>query len=265
MKTEASRREYIKRVVLERKEKYLSENKEYRKKEALFHRHIAGKYIGDLVYGANDGIITTFAIIAGASGASFPPIVVVILGLSNILADGISMGASNFLGKKSEQDYAKAQREKEAWEIEHLKELEEEEIREIFEKKGFTGKDLEKAVKIITSNKDIWIDTMMKEELGITIEDKDDPKKHGLATFVAFTAAGFFPLLSYLIPGTNNHFLISSIVSGFTLFIVGALRTLITTVSFIRGGLEMLIVGSLAASVAYLVGALLEKLLQTMF
>ena len=117
--------------VLKRKEKYLNENEQYRKHEGMYHRHVAGKYIGDLIYGANDGIITTFAVIAGSFGASLAPMVIIILGFANLLADGISMGASNFLGKKSEQEYAKAQRRKEEWEIEHLREIEVEEIREI--------------------------------------------------------------------------------------------------------------------------------------
>lgn len=245
---------------LQRKKRYMAVNEDYERKENLFHRRIAGKYIGDFVYGANDGIITTFAIIAGASGASLSSIVVIILGLANLLADGISMGASNFLGRKSERDFAKAQREKEDWEIDHLRELEIEEIREIFEKKGFKGEDLEKAVKIITSDRKIWLDTMMRDELNIVEDDKDDPRRHGFATFAAFIIAGAFPLLPFLIPNLPNSFLISSIVGALTLFIVGASRSVITSITWIRGGLEMLLVGSSAALVAYFVGSFLEKL-----
>ncbi|MBI4057939.1 VIT1/CCC1 transporter family protein [Candidatus Microgenomates bacterium] len=245
-----------------KKEKYLEENEEYREAETLFHRHIAGRYIGDYVYGANDGIITTFAIVAGAVGASLSPGVIIILGFANLLADGISMGASNFLGKKSEKDYAKAQREKENWEIDHLRELEVEEIREIFKKKGFQGRDLEHATEIITSDKKVWLDTMMRDELGIIEDANDDAKKHGFATFIAFVVAGLFPLMPYLVPltTTNNTFFLSATVGALTLFIVGASRALVTAVSWIKGGLEMLLVGSAAATVAYFVGNFIEKL-----
>lgn len=240
---------------LKRKEKFLLENKDYKRFETLAHRKDVGKYIGDLVYGANDGIITTFAIVAGASGASLSASVVIILGFANILADGISMGVSNFLGEKSEQDFAKAQYEKENWEIDNLRELEVEEVYDIYRKKGFKGKDLERAVDIITSNRKVWLDTMMKDELNIIMEKKEDPKKHGLATFAAFVVAGLFPLLPYLIPGTVNTFASSVIIGAVALFTIGALRTLITTVSWIRGGVEMLLAGSAAAAVAYIVGA----------
>lgn len=247
---------------LQRKEKLLLENKEYSRFESLAHRHIVGKYIGDLVYGANDGIITTFAVVAGASGATLPGTVVIILGVANLFADGISMGASNFLGSKSEKDFARAQRQKESWEIDNLRELEIEEVREIYKKKGFKGPDLEKAVSIITSNREVWLDTMMKDELGIILDEKDDPFKHGIATVMAFVISGTFPLLPYIIPGFSNPFLASCIIGAVTLFTVGALRTLITTVSFVRGGLEMLAVGSAAAGVAYVVGGVIEGIVR---
>lgn len=243
---------------LKRKEKFLSENRTYRLQESLMHRHNAGKYIGDFVYGANDGIITTFAVVAGASGAGLPATVIIILGFANLLADGLSMGASNFLGEKSERDFAKLQRAKEDWEIDNLRELEIDEIREIYEKKGFTGKDLERAVAIITSDRKVWLDTMMKDELGIIEDESDDPKKHSFATFLAFCLAGFFPLLPFVVPVVPDTFFAAAVVGAITLFTVGALRSLITAVSWWRGGGEMLLIGSAAAGIAYVVGAFLE-------
>ena len=244
--------------VLARKEKYLSENEQYRKHENLYHRHVAGKYIGDFIYGANDGIITTFAVIAGSFGASLTPMVIIILGFANLLVDGISMGASNFLGRKSEQDYAQAQRQKEEWEIDHLREIEVEEIREIYERKGFVGKDLERAVEIITSDKKVWLDTMMRDELNIIEEKNNDPVRHGLATFASFLVAGLFPLLPYLVPNVPSPFLLSILVGGSTLFFIGGLRSLVTAVSWLKGGLEVLAIGSAAAIAAYMVGKIVE-------
>src|SRR3989344_9642857 len=209
-----------------RKEKFISENAKYRNWEGMYHRHTTGKYIGDLIYGANDGIITTFAVVAGAVGASLSPAVIIILGFANIFADGISMGASNYLSIRSEQDYARAQRTREEWEIDHLREIEVDEIREIFEKKGFKGADLEKAVEIITSNRKVWVDTMMKDELRIMEEDDAEPVRHGLATFAAFSAAGLLPLSAYVIPGLSNAFWVAVFLGMAALFVVGALRSL---------------------------------------
>lgn len=247
---------------LKRKGKYISENRQYRLQEALMHRHAAGKFIGDFIYGANDGIITTFAVVAGASGASLSPTVIIILGFANLLADGISMGASNYLGGKSERDYARFQREKEDWEIDHLRELEVEEIREIFERKGFKGKDLDRAVEVIISDRSVWLDTMMRDELDIVEDETDDPKVHGLATFGAFVFAGLFPLIPYVLPIGGNAFLISIIFGAGTLFAVGALRSIVTAVGWFRGGIEMLLIGSSAASVAYFAGSFIEGLVR---
>lgn len=253
-------REKLLDEVKKRKEKYISQNAEYRNWESMYHRHSTGKYIGDFIYGANDGIITTFAVVAGAVGASLSPVVIIILGFANIFADGISMGASNYLSMRSEQDYAKAQRTREEWEVDHLREIEVDEIREIFERKGFKGSDLERAVEVITSDRKIWVDTMMKDELRI-MEDKDEnPIRHGLATFAAFSTAGIVPLLAYVIPGVPNSFWVAVFLGMASLFIVGALRSLVTAVSWFRGGLEMLLVGSGAATVAYVVGNFVEKI-----
>ncbi|MBI4079286.1 MAG: VIT1/CCC1 transporter family protein [Candidatus Levybacteria bacterium] len=245
---------------LKQKEKYLLENKQYKRFEQLAHRRLVGKYVGDFVYGANDGIITTFAVVAGATGASLPSSVILILGFANLLADGISMGASNYLGGKSEQEFAKAQRQKEEWEIDNLRQLEVQEVRDIYKKKGFTGRDLEHAVAIVTSNKEVWLDTMMKDELGIMEVAGDDARKHGLATFAAFVIAGIFPLLPYMLPGLPDSFFASAVIGAATLFAVGALRTLVTTVGIVRGGMEMLLVGSCAAAVAYIVGAIIQNI-----
>lgn len=246
--------------VKKRKEKFISENAKYRNWENMYHRHATGKYIGDFIYGANDGIITTFAVIAGAVGASLSPVVIIILGFANIFADGISMGASNYLSMRSEQDYAKAQREKEEWEVEHLREIEIDEIREIFERKGFRGADLEKAVEVITSDPKIWVDIMMKDELRIMEDKGQNPIRHGLATFTAFSVAGIVPLLAYVIPGVPNTFWVAVFLGMASLFIVGALRSLVTAVSWFRGGFEMLLVGSGAAMVAYIVGNLVGEI-----
>lgn len=221
-----------------------------------------GKYIGDLVYGANDGLITTFAVIAGTTGANFPPIVTIVLSFANMLADGLSIGVSDFLGIKSEKYYADSIKAKERWEIKHDKPHALAEIRDVFEKRGFKGEDLNHAVDIVSSNKRAWLETMLRDEDGVIDDPRDDPKKHAFATFCAFVTIGFIPVITYLTPTSIDRFLISAIIGAITLFIVGALRTYVTSVSWLRGGLEMLIVGSITGGVAYSVGLIAQNLVK---
>jgi len=164
-------------------------------------RGLAQHYLKDLVYGANDGIITTFAVVSGVAGAQLEPRIVLILGFANLLADGFSMGASNFLS--------------------------------------------------------ILSDEPVREASGRKVEEPF-PARHSVATFVAFVIAGVVPLLSYVITMYFDPFVIAVILTLATLFAVGSARSLVTRVSWWRSGLEMLVMGSLAAAVAYGVGAFVE-------
>jgi VIT1/CCC1 family predicted Fe2+/Mn2+ transporter len=228
------------------------------------HKTESGAYIGEAVYGALDGIVTTFAVVAGVEGARLSSGVVLILGFANLIGDGLSMGVGSYLSTKSKREYERSERERERWEIDNYPEGEREEIRGIYERKGFTGKDLDRAVEIITSDKEIWVDTMMQEELGI-IEETGHPFFNGLSTFISFLVAGFIPLLFFVmalaIPSLQQYtFSMSVFLTGLTLFVVGSLRVLVTQASWWRSGLEMLIVGGAAALGAYLVGYILRGL-----
>lgn len=129
-------------------------------------------YIGEFVYGGIDGIITTFAVVAGAEGASLGISVVIILGVANLIADGFSMSVGNFFSTKTEIDTYHRHRQTEYWEVENLREAEVEEIRQIYRAKGFQGTLLEQVVEVITADKDVWVDTMMKEELEMVLSEK---------------------------------------------------------------------------------------------
>ena len=123
------------------------------------------EYIAEFVYGAIDGSVTTFAVVAGSEGAHFDLGVVLILGIANLLADGFSMSVGSYLSAKSEKEQYEKHKRIEYWEVDNLPEIEKEEIREIYQAKGFEGEILEKIVEVITANKDRWVDIMMKEEL----------------------------------------------------------------------------------------------------
>lgn len=223
------------------------------------------EYIGEFVYGGIDGAITTFAVVAGAEGANLGITVVIILGIANLIADGFSMSVGNFFSTKAERDNFEKHRQIEYWEVENLREKEVQEIREIYEAKGFEGKLLEQVVEVITSNKDVWVDTMMKEELEMVKGNKTPYKTAGV-TFVSFILVGAVPLLSYVFigndisTGTSNLFLYSCLLTAIALTIVGVLKSIVTEKNIIIGILETLLLGGIAALLAYYVGDVLARM-----
>lgn len=223
-----------------------------------------GKYIKSFVYGGLDGIITTFAVVAGVTGAALNSGIVLILGFANLIADGISMGIGDYLSTKSEKEFQENERKREEWEVENYPEGEKKEMMEIYSNKGVLKKDASKMVSILSKYKKVWVDVMMLEELGI-IENKNSPFRNGLATFISFVVFGFVPLISYilmLIFNLNfNTFIIAGFLTGITLFILGALKAKITGRKWFVSGLEMFIVGGIAATAAYLIGNILSKLI----
>ena len=230
--------------------------------ESLHEQGTRGQNLADGVLGATDGIVTTFAVVAGAAGASLSPTIVIIMGLANLIADGFSMAVSNYLGARSQQEYWQGERKREIWEIERLPQAEREEIRRIYRHKGFEGGTLERIVETITTDKKRWVDEMMREELGIH-EEKITPLATGIVTFGAFAAAGLIPLLSYLVAFINHTprpatLPISVGLTAAALFTVGALRSLMTRRSWWQSGIQILAVGGLAAGCALAVGYVLR-------
>lgn len=219
--------------------------------------------IQDFVYGATDGAVTTFAVVAGVVGAALSPSIILILGFANLLADGFSMAIGNYLGSKSQKEYMEKERRKEEWEIDNLVEQEKQEIRDIYTKKGFKAELLDEIVNVITSRRKVWVDTMMREELGL-IEDKKQPLDAAITTFAAFNLVGLVPLIPFvflyvsgLVISTGHAFLYSVVFTGISFFIIGIVRGKIVIKSLFRTGLSTLAIGGIAATVAYIVGYLL--------
>ncbi|MAE42676.1 hypothetical protein CMO93_02805 [Candidatus Woesearchaeota archaeon] len=224
----------------------------------------AGTYLGDFVYGAIDGSITTFAVVSGVAGAALSANIVIILGLANLVADGFSMALGNYLSSKSDKEFIQRERKREEWEVDHYPKGEIEEIRAIFRKKGFKGKDLEKAVKTVTSDKKVWVDTMMIDELNL-IEDDTSPFKKGLVTFISFGLIGAIPLIPYFLSFFSETikeivFPLSVIMTFIAFFFIGSAKIYITDKNWFKSGLETLLVGGAAAVIAYSIGYLLRGL-----
>ena len=222
----------------------------------------APSYLRDFIYGAIDGAVTTFAVVAGVEGASLDEKVVIILGGANLIADGFSMAVSNFLGSRAERQQRERARREEQLQIRVVPEGEREEIRQIFAAKGFEGRDLERVVEVITSDPDLWAETMMSEELGFGATAPNEYRA-AVATLVAFLTVGFVPLVVFVYdlaaPGEVEHaFRWSALLTGAAFFAVGALKSRFVDQSWWRSALETLVVGGVAAALAYAAGAVLQ-------
>lgn len=215
-------------------------------------------YLREWVYGGIDGVVTTFAIIAGVTGASLSPVIVVILGFANLIGDGFSMAAGAYSSAKADVDNYERLRKVEEHHIDKNPEGEREEIRQIYAKMGFTGENLERVVETIAENKDVWIDVMMHEEYGIRPELKT-PMKTGLHTFGSFVLCGLMPLLPFIF-NLPYAFACSLVLAGLTFFGIGSFKSRWSIHKWWRQGLETFTIGATAAGLAFLIGYLLRGL-----
>lgn len=211
-------------------------------------------HLRDAIYGAIDGSVTTFAIVAGVAGAGLSPFVIVALGLANVLADGFSMAAGNYSGTKAELDNARRLRRVEEDHLHRYPEGERRELKEILRAKGLSGDTLEAATEEISRDRERWIAMMMEAEYGVT-EIEPHPLHAALVTFFAFLAAGMIPLLPFLI-GLPQAFALSAVLTFGVFFTIGAVKSRWSLASWWASGGETLLIGSVAAGIAYVVGTL---------
>ncbi|MFV1599112.1 MULTISPECIES: VIT1/CCC1 transporter family protein [unclassified Phaeobacter] len=208
----------------------------------------------DAVYGGIDGAVTTFAIAAGVEGAGFSPAVIIALGIANVLADGFSMAAANYLGTKADLDDRRRLYEVEKRHIRQYPEGEREELRQIFQELGLSGDVLEGAVASVTAKPEKWIALMLTSEYGLA-PTEPNPVAAALTTFAAFMAAGIVPLLPFIL-GLPDPFLTAALATGAVFFGIGASKSVWSLAPWWKSGLETLAIGSCAAAVAYLAGSL---------
>lgn len=217
------------------------------------------QYVSDAVLGGIDGCVTTFAIVSGAVGAGFPSSVAIVLGFANLFADGFSMGVSNYESIVAQKEFTDAIKRTEEDHIDRVPEGEREEIRQIFQQKGFSGDTLEEIVKTISDDRQLWIETMLTEEYGIP-KATASPWRSGLTTFAAFLLVGAMPLLPFLLAGLSmqEQFLISSAIAAVMFFAVGMLKSFLFSMPVLVSGLRTLLTGSAAAGLAYITGYILR-------
>jgi len=232
-------------------------------REHLAEQRVRTSYLSDFIYGGIDGAVTTFAVVSGVAGAGLAPGVVIILGTANLLADGFSMAAANFLGVRAEHQQRRRTRRRELDEIRRDPDAEREELRHIFADKGFEGEILERVVETIAGDEERWLETMLTEEHGLSAGYRS-AWRAALATFASFFVVGAVPLVPYLAGlGGRPHpgaFVTSAAATAVSFFLVGAMKSRFVEQRWWLAGLETLLVGGLAAVMAYGVGAALGGL-----
>lgn len=221
-------------------------------------------HIRDIVFGFGDGINTSLGIVAGVGGALITADVVILASLIGMFTGAKAMAVQNYLAVKSQREILESEIKREEFEIQNMPIEERKEIENIYRAKGFEGELLDKIVEKITSNKDIWLKTMLTEELGLNLDILGNPLKGAFVMFGAFLLGGILPILPYFAVKTGIISSITAIgiaiaISVLSSFIVGALKARMAKKNLIKGGIEMAGLGTGIALVGYGIGAELAK------
>lgn len=216
-------------------------------------------YLRDWIYGGIDGAVTTLAVVTGVAGAQLSKWIILALGFANLFADGFSMAASNYLGTKAEQDDWRRLEQVEHRHIDLAPEGEREEVRQIFARKGFAGDDLQRVVDLVTADRERWVQTMLTDEYGLPHAVRS-PWIAAVSTFTAFLICGLVPLLPYLF-GTDQSLATSATLTAIVFFTIGSIKSRWSTSSWWQSGLTTLVVGIVAASLAYFAGVVVKRLI----
>lgn len=220
-----------------------------------------GEYVKSMVYGGLDGIITTFAVVSGVAGASLALRIIIILGFANLLADGFSMAVGDYLSTKSENEYKIGIKGRKQLEIIDNYDNEIGFLQQSYEAQGLKKEDAKTIAYTLAKYEDSFITHKITDEYGRD-EIVGSPLKNALVTFFSFFAFGLIPLLAYVLSMffpllLDYAFMVASVLTGLTLFLLGILKSRIIQSNWFRSGLEMLLVGGLAAFVAYAIGYIL--------
>ncbi|HQT92345.1 MAG TPA: VIT1/CCC1 transporter family protein [Candidatus Kryptobacter bacterium] len=213
-----------------------------------------GSIVRELVFGANDGLVAAFAVASGVNGAGVQSKVILIAGLAELIGGTISMALGAYLSTKSQIEYYRGEMNREGYEVDNFPEVEKQEIREIYAAKGFKGEMLERIISHITSDKDRWVEIMMREELGLSIDQTISPLKSGIATGGAYAFGALMPIIPYLFMQPSNGLIASAVLTLSVLFGVGAAKTVVTGKNTFRSGLESMAIGGLAAAATFIAG-----------
>jgi vacuolar iron transporter family protein len=214
----------------------------------------------DIVIGMSDGLTVPFALAAGLSGAVSNNSVIIIAGIAEIAAGSIAMGLGGYLAGKTESDHYNSELKREYYEVENMAEEEKNEVRKSFAEWGFSKELQEKAVEEIVKDKDIWVDFMMKHELGLNEPDPKRARKSAFNIGVSYIVGGLVPLSPYFfVDDPIAGLKLSVIITLICLFIFGFFKSKLTGVNAWSGGLKVMLIGAAAATAAFAIAKLVQR------
>ena len=233
--------------------------------EATEPRHIEphmseSSSIRDFVFGFGDGINTSLGIAAGVGGANVSSDIVILACLVGMFTGAKAMAVQNYLAVKSQRELLQSEIKREIWEIENKPDIERQEIVDIYKAKGFSGNDLDMIVNKITSDKKVWLDTMLAEELHLNLDIIGSPIKSAIRMFVSFLIGGILPIIPFFFGTGLSPLLIAVGISLTVSFFVGAVKSKITKTSILKGGIEMAGLGTGIALIGFGIGTELTNL-----
>lgn len=216
--------------------------------------------IRDFVFGFGDGINTSLGLVAGVGGAEVSSSIIILAALVAMFTGAKAMAVQNYLAVKSQRQILNSEIDREKWEMENVPDKERKEIEDIYKAKGFSGTELENIVNKITSDKKIWLDTMLTEELKLNLEIVGSPLKSALRMFGSFLIGGVLPIIPYFFADGYIPLLIAIGTSLSASFAIGAIKSKMANLNVIKGGLEMAGLGTGIALLGYGLGAELSNL-----
>jgi VIT1/CCC1 family predicted Fe2+/Mn2+ transporter len=216
--------------------------------------------IRDFVFGFGDGINTSLGIAAGVGGAEVSSNLIILAALVGMFTGAKAMAVQNYLAVKAQKELLRSEIAREEWEIENMPDEERREIEEIYKAKGFSGKELEGIVNRITSDKKVWLETMLTEELKLNIEVVGNPLKSAFRMFGAFLLGGIMPIMPFFFAQGFVPLIVAVGISLVTSFLVGAVKSKMAKTSIIKGGIEMAGLGTGIALVGFGIGSELANL-----
>lgn len=223
-------------------------------------RHFtATETVRDIVIGMSDGLTVPFALAAGLSGTVASTGIVVTAGLAEIAAGSIAMGLGGYLAAKTDLEHYTAEQERELREIEQIPEKEEEEVADVFRGYGLDDKQIAPVVAAIRADRGRWVDFMMRFELGLEAPDPARARISALTIAVSYIVGGLIPLASYiLLSNILTALRVSVGVTLAALFVFGYVKGRFTGINPLRGGLQTIVTGGLAAAVAFAIARLIS-------
>ncbi len=217
-----------------------------------------GGGVRDMIFGANDGLVSTLAFVAGVVGAITDPYIVLLSGVAELFAGTISMAAGAYQSSKSELEVLERESQRKKVKKRRTPEEEREELIKFYQAEGFKRGEAEAIVDRIAGEKELPTQAGTLEELGLAPEELGNPVKAGVLCGVSFGLAALVPILpfAFQILGCTDALIASIVATVTTLFGVGAMKTIFSRKSWVRSGLEMMVVGVSAAAITYMIGTL---------